>query len=79
MMGLAAVSVFTGAMALAVAAIWSTVAPQWRRIAALAAGRIEQPFQPLADLAQAERHIALRGWATAPVAVRTPRHRLRAA
>lgn len=77
MMALVAMAVFTGAMALALAVIWSTVAPEWRRIARLAAGHVEQPFQPLADLAQAERRIAVRRWAAAPVpaAVR----RLRAA
>jgi cytochrome c551/c552 len=77
MTGLVALVVFSGAMALAVMAIWSTVAPQWRRIARLAAGHVEQPFQPLGQLAQAERRIAVRRWAAAPLpaAVR----RLRAA
>ena len=77
MTGLVAVAVFSGAMALALMAIWSTVAPQWRRIARLAAGQVEQPFHPLEQLAQAERRIAVRRWAAAPVpaAVR----RLRAA
>lgn len=77
MMALVAMTVFTGAMALALAAIWSTVAPEWRRIARLAAGHVEQPFQPLAGLAQAERRIAVRRWAAAPVPV--PIRQLRAA
>ena len=70
-------AVFAGAMALALAAIWSTVAPEWRRIARLAAGQVEKPFQPLGTLAQAERRTAVRRWAAIPVpaAVR----RLRAA
>ncbi len=77
MTGLVSMAVFTGAMALALMAIWSTVAPQWRRIARLAMGNVEQPFQPLADLALAERRIAVRRWAAAPVPV--PIRRLRAA
>lgn len=67
MMAFAAMAVFTGAMAMALAAIWSTVAPQWRRIARLATGQVEQPFQPLGALAQAERRIAIRRWAMAPL------------
>lgn len=63
MMTLISMVVFAGAMALAVAAIWTTVAPQWRRIVRLASGQVDQPFQPLAGLAQAERRIALRRWA----------------
>lgn len=66
MMGLVAVVVFTGAMALAVAAIWLTIAPQWRRIVRLAAGQVEQPFQPLADLAREEHRIAVRRVTAAP-------------
>jgi hypothetical protein len=54
--------VFVGAMALALGTIWSTVAPQWRRIARLAAGHVEQPFHPLETLARAERRIAVRRW-----------------
>lgn len=74
---LVAMTVFGGAMALALMAIWSTVAPQWRRVARLAAGQVETPFQPLADLALAERRIAVRRWAAATLPV-DPR-RLRAA
>lgn len=58
--------VFIGAMALAVSVIWLTIAPQWRRIARLAMGRVEQPFQPLGALARAERRIAVNRWASAP-------------
>ena len=75
MTGFVAMVVFTGAMALALAAIWSTVAPQWRRIARLAAGNVEMPFQPLAGLAQAERWIAVRRWAGAPLPATLPRMR----
>ena len=60
-------TVFAGAMAMALAAIWTTVAPQWRRVLRLAAGHVELPFQPLAQLAHAERRIAVRRWAAVPV------------
>jgi hypothetical protein len=59
--------VFLGATALALTVIWLSIAPQWRRIARLALGRIEQPFQPLEALARAERRIAVTRWASAPV------------
>lgn len=72
MMTLMAVAVFSGAMALASLAIWWTIAPQWSRIARLARGHVEQPFQPLEVLANAERRIAVRRWAaaSAPVPLR---------
>lgn len=41
MMSLLAILVFTGAAALATGTIVATVAPQWRRIARLAAGVVE--------------------------------------
>ena len=72
MIGLVAIAVFTGAMAHAVVAIWTTVAPEWRRIVRLAAGHVEQPFRPLAGLALAERRIAVRRWVTAPAFVARP-------
>jgi hypothetical protein len=73
--------VFVGALGLALAVIWTSVAPQWRRIARLAAGRVEEPFAPLASLAMAERRIAVRRWAATPVpaAALVPARRLRAA
>ncbi len=37
------------------------------RIARLALGHVEQGFAPLGQLAQAERRIAVRRWASAPV------------
>ena len=77
MAGMVAMVIFSGAMAGALLAIWSTVAPQWRRIARLAAGEVEQPFQPLHALAVAEQRIALRRWAATPVPVAL--RRLRAA
>ena len=58
--------VFVGAMALATAVIWLSVAPQWRRVLRLATGHVEQPFQPLQALAHAERRIAVKRWASAP-------------
>lgn len=61
------VIVFTGAFALSVGVIAASVAPQWRRIARLAAGNVEPTFMPLAALAGAERRIAVRRWASAPV------------
>jgi hypothetical protein len=68
MMAMVGTLVFIGAMALAMAAIWLSVAPQWRRIVRLAAGQVEQPFHPLEQLARAERRIAVRRWATVPSA-----------
>ncbi|MCI1143274.1 hypothetical protein [Sphingomonas sp. WKB10] len=69
--------VFVGAFLAAAGVMIATVAPQWRRIARLASGHIEPAFTPLSQLAHAERRIAVRRWASAPVpaAVR----RLRAA
>ena len=64
-----AMVVFAGALALALAAIWTTVAPEWRRIIRLASGHVEQPFQPLARLALVERRLAVRRWASAPIPV----------
>jgi len=66
MMALIGTLIFIGAMALSVAMIATTVAPQWRRIMRLASGRVEAGFMPLATLAQAERRIAVRRWAAAP-------------
>lgn len=66
MMAVIGTMVFLGAMAFAVAAMWLTIAPQWRRVRDLAMGRVEQPFRPLATLALAERRIAVRRWAAAP-------------
>lgn len=76
MMAVIGTMVFMGAMALAMAVIWLSVAPQWRRIVRLAGGHVEQPFHPLEQLARAENRIALRRWASAPVA---PSLRMRAA
>ena len=56
---------FSGAAAAAFATIHASVAPQWRRIARLALGRPEMAFAPLAQLAQAERRIAVRRWSGA--------------
>ena len=67
MMMMVSILVFVGAMAAAVGAMWLTVAPQWRRVVHLATGHMEQPFHPLEQLAQAERRIAVRRWAAAPV------------
>ena len=77
MVALVSMMVFAGAMALACAVMWATVAPQWRRIALLATGRTEQPFSPLETLARAERRIAVRRWAAAPALA--PIRRTRAA
>ena len=56
--------VFTGAAATAGATVWSSVAPQWRRIIRLAAGIPDETYAPLTQLVQAERRIAVRRWAT---------------
>ena len=77
MMMMVSILIFAGSMAAAVAAMWLTVAPQWRRVVQLATGHVEVPFHPLEQLAQAERRIAVRRWAAAPVPA--PIRRLRAA
>ena len=70
MMMMVSALVFIGAMAAAGATMWLTVAPQWRRVLRLASGQVEQPFHPLEQLACAERRIAVRRWASAPVPAR---------
>lgn len=77
MMTFVAMAVFLGAMTLALAAIWSTVAPEWRRIARVAAGQVDTPFQPLSDITLAGRRIAVKRWVVVPVPMAS--HRRRAA
>lgn len=67
MVAVLVVLVFSGAFLAAVGVIAATVAPQWRRIASLAAGNVEPAFAPLSQLASAERRIAVRRWASAPI------------
>ncbi|MEA1084792.1 hypothetical protein SFC76_11020 [Sphingomonas sp. CD22] len=67
MVAVVSVLVFSGAFLVAVGVIAATVAPQWQRIVRLAAGHIEPAFAPLSQLASAERRIAVRRWASAPV------------
>lgn len=59
--------VFAGAFLVSCAVIAMMVAPQWRRILSLATGHREEMFAPLAQLAVAERRIAVRRWASRPV------------
>ena len=54
--------IFSGAFVTACAVIVGMIVPQWQRIARLAAGHTEQAFAPLAQLAVAERRIAVRRW-----------------
>ena len=61
--------IFAGAFATSIAVIAAMVAPQWRRIARLAMGQVEPSFTPLAQLAIAERRIAVRRWATSTPSV----------
>lgn len=75
MMTFLSVAVFAGAFAIAVVVIALSVAPQWRRIARLAMGHVEQPFAPLTALTHAERRIAVRRWS----AMSAPASRWRAA
>lgn len=77
MVAVISVLVFVGAFMVGIGVIAATVAPQWRRILSLASGNVEPAFAPLSQLASAERRIAVRRWASAPIpaAVR----RLRAA
>jgi hypothetical protein len=67
MVAVLVVLVFSGAFLAAVGVIAATIAPQWRRILRLAAGHVEPAFAPLSQLASAERRIAVRRWASAPV------------
>lgn len=66
MMTVLSVVVFMGAFASAIGVIALSVAPQWRRIARLAMGHVEQPFAPLTVLSHAERRIAVRRWSATP-------------
>lgn len=68
MMTLVAVLVFGGALALAVTTIALTVAPYMAQITDALYGRQPARFEPLAALVRAERRIAVRRWAAAPVA-----------
>ena len=61
--------VFAGALAMSVAVIATMVGPQWQRIVRLAMGHAEPAFMPLAQLAVAERRIAVRRWAARAVPV----------
>ena len=67
MVAVLGVVVFAGAFLTAVGVIAATVAPQWRRIVSLASGNVEPAFAPLSQLASAERRIAVRRWASAPL------------
>ena len=69
--------VFAGAFVTAAWVIAMMVAPEWRRIVSLATGHAQPSFAPLAQLAVAERHIAVRRWAARPVPAAI--NRLRAA
>lgn len=71
------IMVFSGAFATASVVMAATVAPQWRRIVRLASGHPETAFTPLSSLVHAERRIAVRRWASAPIPA--PIRRLRAA
>lgn len=77
MMAVVATMVFVGAATLAMAAMWATLAPQWQRVARLAAGHFEQPLYSCDQLARAEHRVPVRRWAVAPVSV--PTLQLRAA
>ena len=67
MVAVITVVVFVGAFLAATGVIAATVAPQWRRIMSLASGNVEPAFAPLSQLVSAERRIAVRRWASAPV------------
>ena len=58
---------FGGAFLCAAGVIAASVVPQWQRIVRLASGQVETAFSPLSELALAERRIAVRRWASAPV------------
>ncbi|MBJ6121187.1 hypothetical protein JAO74_05210 [Sphingomonas sp. BT553] len=67
MVAVMSIMVFAGALAVSVAIIAAAVGPQWQRILRLAAGQTDRAFAPLEQLARAERHIAVRRWASTPV------------
>lgn len=67
MVAMVSIMIFVGAFAVAAGVIVATVAPQWRRIVRLMDGHVEPAFMPLAQLATAERRIAVRRWAATPV------------
>ena len=54
--------VFASGFVMAIAVIAGMIVPQWQRIARLALGRPEHAFAPLAQLAVAERRIAVQHW-----------------
>lgn len=63
MVALVGLVVFAGALTLASATIWWSVAPQWQRIARLVAGYPEQfPEPAFAPPATAEHRIAVTRW-----------------
>ena len=63
-MQLVGTMVFSGAAGVAGSTIWSSVAPQWQRIARLAVGIPDASYAPLSQLVQAERRIAVRRWSS---------------
>lgn len=75
MMQLVGALIFAGAFGVSVATIVAMIAPQWQRIARLAAGRPEQAFAPLRSLVLAERRIAVRRWAALPARTAMPEWR----
>ena len=77
MVAVLSIVLFAAACAASVYVIAMAIGPQWRRIASLAMGNVEEQFQPLQQLARAERRIAVRRWASAPIPA--PLSRLRAA
>ena len=60
MMQVLSTLVFSGAAVAAGGTVWSSVAPQWRRIVRLASGHAEASFAPLSQLVRAEQRIAVR-------------------
>lgn len=77
MIAVISILVFAGALALSIGVIAMAVGPQWSRIVRLALGNVETSFAPLETLARAERRIAVRRWASAPLPA--PLHRMREA
>ena len=67
MIAVISILVFAGALALSMGVIAMAIGPKWRRIARLAMGHVETSFTPLGTLARAERRIAVRRWASAPI------------
>ncbi|WP_380787087.1 hypothetical protein [Sphingomonas sp. R86521] len=61
--------IFAGALALSVAVIATSIAPQWQRIVRLATGHVEPAFTTVGTVMVADRRITVRRWASSQTLV----------